>query len=223
MSVSRRAPLLAALSLALPLATTGCKSKEPAGPPPSGLPPLAADPAAGMPADHPTHPPTATGAQGMPLGMANDPGVNPHAGGMPPGHPAVGEGAGMDEQATPGDIPFDPKAVVKGVLRLDDKVKAKVAEGDVIFLVARGADAAGAPGPVLAVKKLNAGKWPLSFTLDARDAMVSGTKLHGKVVITARVDKDGDAISKNPGDVTGASRPVEVPADKVVITLDTVL
>ena len=53
--------------------------------------------------------------------------------------------------------------------------------------------------------------------------MVSGTKLHGKVVVTARVDKDGDAISKNPGDVTGVSRAVDVPAAKVVVTLDTVL
>src|SRR5579862_6901263 len=155
MSGCRRAPLLAAF--ALPLVLGACKDNTPpAGPPPSSLPPLAAEPAAAMPADHPTHPPM---------------GAMPPAGAMPPGHPPIGEGAGMDEQATPGDIPFDPKSVVKGVLRLDDKVKTKVADGDVIFLVARGADASGAPGPVLAVKKLNASTWPLPFTLDARDAM----------------------------------------------------
>ncbi len=209
-----------ALPIAL-LAFAACQTKsEPApssAPPPQGLPPLSAhDPLAAAPADHPEHPPTG-GGMGMP--------------GMPPGHPPImpgqqmppATGGGDEEQASPGDIPFDPKAVVSGVLRLDDKVKGKVADGDVIFLVARGADPSGAPGPVLAVKKMNASKWPLPFTLDARDAMVSGTKLHGKVVVTARVDKDGDAISKNPGDVTGASRPVEVPAAKVVITLDTVL
>jgi hypothetical protein len=131
---------------------------------------------------------------------------------------------GADDPAatTPGDVPFDPKTVIAGVLRLDDKVKSKVAAGDVIFLVARGAEP-GAPGPVLAVKKLTVASWPLPFSLDGRDAMVAGTTLHGKVVISARVDKDGDAISKNPGDVTGTSRPVEVPTDRVVITLDTVL
>jgi hypothetical protein len=203
MSVGRRA-----LPLAFALAFAACKSKAepPTAPPSAALPPLSEPAAAAPPGDRPVHPPSGS-APAMPA--------------MPPGHPPVMPGA--EEQESPGDIAFDPKAVVNGVLRLDDKVKSKVAEGDVIFLVARGASPTGEPGPVLAVKKLTASKWPLNFTLDARDAMVSGTKLHGKVIVTARVDKDGDAISKNPGDVTGSSRPVEVPAEKVVITLDTVL
>jgi hypothetical protein len=212
MSVSRRAlPFAVAALFAL-----GCQSKPDApssAPPPSGLPPLGEEPKAAPPSDHPVHAPMGDPLAGAPSGMPA----------MPPGHPAIDPAQAEAEAATPGDIPFDPKAVVNGVLRLDDKVKAKVAEGDVIFLVARGADPSGQPGPVLAVKRMTAGKWPLVFTLDARDAMVSGTKLHGKVVVSARVDKDGDAISKNPGDVTGASRPVDVPAQKVVITLDTVL
>jgi hypothetical protein len=209
MLVSRRA--LTALVLVAALPSGGCEKKPAAPPPPStGLPPLAATP--GIPKDHPEHEPSAALPADHPA--------------MPPGHPSVGgagEGAIDPNATTPGDIPFDPKAVVSGVLRLDDKVKGKVASGDVIFLVARGADPSGAPGPVLAVKKLVASKWPLPFELDARDAMVSGTKLHGKVVVTARVDKDGDALTKNPGDITGTSRALELPADKVVVTLDTVL
>src|SRR5581483_4077354 len=214
MSVSRRALPFAVAALV----GAGCQTKpeaQPGAPPPSGLPPLAAEEAKAAPGDRPVHAPMGGDPLAMPPG---------HGQAMPPGHPAIDPEQQIDpEAATPGDIAFDPKAVVSGVLRLDDKVKAKVAEGDVIFLVARGADASGQPGPVLAVKKMNAGKWPLSFTLDARDAMVSGTKLHGKVIVTARVDKDGDAISKNPGDVTGVSRAVDVPASKVVVTLDTVL
>ena len=46
--------------------------------------------------------------------------------------------------------------------------------------------------------------------------MIAGTKLAGKVMVTVRVDKDGDAMTKNPGDVTGQSKPVEPPAKKVV-------
>jgi hypothetical protein len=38
-----------------------------------------------------------------------------------------------------------------------------------------------------------------------------------------RVDKDGDATSKNPGDVTGVSAAIVPPVDKLVVTLDTVL
>ena len=71
-----------------------------------------------------------------------------------------------------------------------------------------GATGAGTP---LAVKKLTADKFPLKFSLDSRDAMLAGTTLAGKVVVTVRVDKDGDAITKNPGDVTGQTKPVEPP------------
>jgi hypothetical protein len=53
--------------------------------------------------------------------------------------------------------------------------------------------------------------------------MLAGTTLSGKVVVTVRVDKDGDAITKNPGDVTGQSKPVEPPKKDVVVALDTVL
>ena len=52
--------------------------------------------------------------------------------------------------------------------------------------------------------------------------MVAGTELTGDVVVSARYDQDSDAISKQPGDVTGQLR-VKVPADKLVLTLDTIL
>src|SRR5205085_708916 len=78
------------------------------------------------------------------------------------------------------------------------------------------------PGPPLAVKKLVAGAaWPMAFSVDGRDAMFPGTQLAGKVTVNVRVDKDGDAITKNPGDVTGTAAIVP-PADKLVVTLDTV-
>ena len=140
--------------------------------------------------------------------------------GLPAGHPAVGaNGAAAGNDTTPGDIPFDPKTVIAGVIKLDDKVKAKVAAGDVIYVVARSADQ---PGPPLAVKRLTAGSFPMPFQLDGRDAMMAGTKMSGKVTVNIRVDKDGDAMTKNPGDVTG-QKTIALPADKIVVTLDTVL
>jgi hypothetical protein len=178
--------------------------------PPPGMPPLTGMPPAATNKDKPEHPPTGQ--------------MDPHNHqGLPPGHPTVPEGNIDPAETTPGNIPFDPKTVISGVLRLDDKVKAKVKDGDVVFLTARQADPTGAPGAIVAVKKLTAAKWPMQFQLDGRDAMMTGTKMSGKVVITVRVDKDGDAITKNPGDVTGVSRALELPSDKVVVTLDTVL
>ena len=206
------------------------KKQEAAAPPPSGIPPLdqptAAQPAAG---DHPTHEATAGGGDNSAL-----PPGHPQ---LPPGHPPMGGATGGPTGgamggaapsgafggATPGGA-FDPKTVLAGVIKLEGKIKDKVAPGDVIFVVARkyeeGATGAGTP---LAVQKLTVDKFPLKFSLDSRDAMLAGTTLSGKVVVTARVDKDGDAITKNPGDVTGQTKPVEPPQKELILSLDKVL
>lgn len=214
--------MLAAASLLV-----ACDKKKEAVPPPSaGLPPLD-QPMTARPGDRPTHEPT-TGAAtaGAPSG-----------GELPPGHPPIGATAGgamgggamgaAPSGAFGGTTPggeFDPKTVVAGVIKVDGKVKDKIAPGDVIFVVARKyEEGASAPGTALAVKKLTAGKFPLPFALDSRDAMFAGTQLSGKVIVTVRVDKDGDAITKNPGDVTGQSKPIEPPQKNVVVQLDNVL
>jgi hypothetical protein len=209
-----------ALACGALLMSVGCdKKREAAAPPPSsGMPPLDQPAAtAGKPSDRPVHEPSAAAGGG-------------DTSGLPPGHPPVGatggaaaEGSGPFAGATPGGD-FDPKTVVAGVIKVDAKVKDKIAPGDTIFVVARKyEEGATGPGTPLAVKKLTAAKFPLPFALDSRDSMLAGTKLAGKVVVTVRVDKDGDAISKNPGDVTGQSKPVEPPQKNVVVSLDTVL
>jgi hypothetical protein len=224
-SFRRVGAVLVALALA-----AGCNTKKEAPPPPSGIPPLDQPMNnAAVPSDHPVHEP-ATAEPGAAPGAANDklpPGHPPVANAMPPGHPPVagneGSGSSMFQGATPGDVDFDPKTVLAGVIKVDAKVKDAVKEGDTIFLVARQFDPSGVQGPPLAVRKLTVGKFPLPFSLDSRDAMLAGTKLAGKVVVTARVDKDGDAMTKNPGDVTGQSKAVVPPSSKVEVNLDKIL
>lgn len=202
MFVLRRAILGAGCAALLVFVSAGCEKKS-APPPSGGMPPLAATPA--------------TPSESGETHSVHDP-VDPNAQ-LPPGHPQLGQG-GRIEGATPGDIAFDPKTVLKGEIRLDKKVRDQVKAGDVIYIVARSADN---PGPPLAVRRLTAADWPLAFSLDSRDAMMAGTQLAGKVTISVRVDKDGDAMTKNPGDVVGSSAPLSPPDDKVIITLDKVL
>lgn len=207
-----------------------CDKKQEAGAPPSaGMPPLD-QPAGGgtAPGDHPVHPPTAGGDNNMlPPGHPALPGGHPAAlGGPPQPEPMPPSGAapsGAFVGTTPGGT-FDPKTVLAGTIKADGKVKDKIAAGDVIFVVARRyEEGATGPGTPLAVQKLTFDKFPIKFALDSRDAMLAGTTLSGKVVVTVRVDKDGDAITKNPGDVTGQSKVVEPPKKDVVVSLDTVL
>jgi hypothetical protein len=199
------------------------KKKEAVAPPSSGMPPLD-QPATGAaaPSEHPVHEPSAAGEGGaLPPGHPALPAGHPQS--MTGGAAATGAPAGPFAGSTPGGD-FDPKTVLEGVIKADGKVKDKIAVGDVVFVVARKyEEGATAPGTPLAVRKLTVDILPLKFSLDSRDAMFAGTTLAGKVVVTVRVDKDGDAMTKNPGDVTGQSKPVEPPKKDLVVSLDTVL
>ena len=110
------------------------------------------------------------------------------------------------------------------MIRLGAKAAGMAQAGGVVFVVVKQADATGAgSGPPLAVDRLT---WPptgdLVFALSEANAMVAGTKLDGDVVVTAHYDQDGEARSKQPGDILGEVR-VKVPADNVVLPLDNVL
>ena len=83
----------------------------------------------------------------------------------------------------------------------------------------------GGVGQVLAVQRYTVGSWPLAFELTQDNVMFAGMRLEGKVVLTARVDQDGDAMTKQAGDIEGTSPPVAVPAQGAVpveLLLDTV-
>lgn len=163
--------------------------------------------------------------------------ANPHGGtgaapAMPPGHPPIDNphGGGSPDVAAMGlpppdpNRPINPNNRIKGVIKAHAKAKDRMAAGGAIFLIVKraGADGAPLPGPPLAVDKLTWSKDELPFELTEKQAMIAGTELTGDVVVTARYDQDGDAISKQPGDVSGSVR-VKVPADKVALTLDDVL
>ena len=222
MSSFRRGAQIAIACSALVIASACDKKQEAAAPPSAGMPPLDQPTAAAVPGDRPVHPPTTGSDNALP------PGHPP----LPADHPSMLGGAGAPSGAAPsgafgGTTPggaFDPKTVLSGVIKADGKVKDEIAAGDVVFVVARRyEEGATGPGTPLAVQKLTVDKFPLKFSLDSRDAMLAGTTLSGKVVVTVRVDKDGDAITKNPGDVTGQSKPVEPPKKDVVVSLDTIL
>jgi hypothetical protein len=212
--MTKRCLALALSAFAL-CAFAGCDGKPaPKAEPSHGLPPLDphAAPTVAMPRD--VHPPT-------------DP--TPSGAAMPPGHPHVAPndnphgGEAALEQMTPGDIAFDKATVIAGTLKLDAKLKDKVKTGDTIFIVVRAEGTGGAPGQVLAVQRVEAKTFPMPFQIDSRDAMVAGTQMKAPVVLSVRVDKDGDAMSKNPGDVTGTVTIGALPAPRLTLNLDKVL
>lgn len=166
------------------------------------------------------------------LDMDGDP-ADPHAGLDMTGaadnpHAGVDMAGGSDVTklglaAPDPDRPIDPTHRVAGVITVDPKLKDRVKSGTAVFVIVKRAGPDGAPsGPPLAVDKLTWSGDHVAFELTEAQAMVAGTDLTGSVVVTARYDQDGDALSREPGDVTGQVG-VKIPADHVKLTLDTVL
>jgi hypothetical protein len=224
----RIAPILVATLLAF-----GCSKKSQ-----DGLPP-AQDWSGGQMAEAQPQPPGTAKVNPHQMGgggnMGGDqlPPGHPPTDDLPPGHPPMDQAGGggggggpdvtqMGLSAPDPNRKIDANRRIRGTIKVDAKAKDKVKAGGAIFLIVKKADANGAPsGAPLAVDKVTYAD-NLQFTLTEANAMVAGTELTGDVVVTARYDQDSDAISKQPGDVTGMTR-VKVPADNVELKLDTVL
>jgi hypothetical protein len=86
----------------------------------------------------------------------------------------------------------------------------------VLFVIARSA----AAGPPLAVKRLPAGRFPIPFALGAQDVMIPGRRLEGAITLTARVDSDGNPLTRDARDLEGGlPGQVQVPALDLKIVL----
>jgi hypothetical protein len=158
---------------------------------------------------------------------------------MPPDHPSMLRGRNQDDanSAAARNVAPPPPAEnaaadtaagagnIRGTIRIADKLADKAQSGSTLFLVARTfveGGGGGSAGPVLAVQRYTTSTWPLSFELTQDNVMLAGMRLSGKVVLTARVDQDGDAMTKQAGDIEGTSPPITVPAQNVALVLDTV-
>jgi hypothetical protein len=95
---------------------------------------------------------------------------------------------------------------ISGTITLAPGLEKSVKAGQTLFISARRDAGDGKRGMMLAAKKVvlkGPQAFPLKYTMTGRDVMMQGTILAGQVRVHARIDQDGDAISKQPGDVTG--------------------
>jgi hypothetical protein len=235
---------LLSVAPALALGLSGCEKKKSA----EGLPPATdwqapapvatgeeapANPHAGMGIDpqggaDPHAGIDMSGAGGDPHAGVDMRAGSPHAGIDMSADSPHGDGAGVDvsKMGLPSpdpSRPVDASKFLKGVLKASPLTQAKMKPGGVIFISVRRAGPDGAPsGAPIAVERLTVGSWPVPFELTEANAMIGGTGFTGPVVVMARYDQDSDALSKQPGDVTGMVK-ASIPADKLTIALDTVL
>jgi tetratricopeptide (TPR) repeat protein len=106
----------------------------------------------------------------------------------------------------------DPRDVVGTI----DAPTGALRPGDLLFLSARPQGVTS--GPPTWVQRLQPTAFPLSFRIGPAHAMLGGDP-PAKLVLTARIDRDGDPTTKGPDDLEGRSGVVAPGAADVRITL----
>ena len=108
---------------------------------------------------------------------------------------------------------------VKGTITVAKELNNKLPENAALFIIARKeGDTGRAP---LAVQRFENFEFPLEYSIGQADVMMPGSVFAGPVVITARLDGDGNATSSK-GDVEGAkaAKPgdgnIDIQMDKLI-------
>lgn len=104
---------------------------------------------------------------------------------LPVNHPPVGAA----------EAPVEPPIHV--TLDVDESAKAKLKPGAVLFVIARAEGVTA--GPPAAVKRLTGVSFPFTFDLTSADSML-GQPLPPRVRLEARIDSDGNPLTKDPSD-----------------------
>ena len=116
-----------------------------------------------------------------------------HAGVAPPDEVHAAPDTGMG-----GDMAGGTPPRLSGVVELDGSARARAGGGGgVVFVTVRAAGVTS--GPPIAVKRFSAAALPGAFAIGAADSMM-GQELPESVFIEARLDPDGDPMSRAPTD-----------------------
>lgn len=124
--------------------------------------------------------------------------------GAPSGGAAAAPGAAGAPAAAPA-APVPGEAAGGGfrlVLELDPALAGQVAPGTPIFVAVRQAGVKA--GPPAAVKRLVAGAFPMQVAIGPGDTMM-GQPLPASAYVEARVDADGNAMTRSPSDPTASA------------------
>ena len=110
------------------------------------------------------------------------------------------------QPSTAASAPADASAnPVSGLVKLGEGIDASVVKAsDVLFIMARESQGGGKAGRLVAVQRHGQLSFPKRYELSGKDAMVPGVPFKGPFVVYARLDRDGDPMTKGEDDLYGA-------------------
>ena len=147
-----------------------------------------------------------------------------------PAAPPTAQGSGMASGGAPmGVVPPSrtetPRAgasagePVRGSVEVAPELAGQLPAGAVLFVIARNHGAVG--GPPLAVLRVPDPSLPMAFEIGPQNVMIPSMQFAGDISLTAQLDADGNAMTRQPGDLRGQlAEPVRPGSEGVRLVLD---
>ncbi len=123
-------------------------------------------------------------------------------------------GAPMQAPAAAPAVEEPAEDAIRGTISLPEGVDPG---GGTVFLFVRAPGAGG--GPPLAVQRYPGSALPLEYAIGSESMMMGGGSLPGEVIVEARLDADGNAMTTGPDDFSARSEPVAPGAEGVDLPL----
>jgi hypothetical protein len=145
--------------------------------------------------------------------------AGPPGAGMPSAQPAaqLDSRQGDTRQRTAQPASSDAGDTISGVIEIGDAIDDSRPADAMLFIIARSQPT----GPPLAVLRVPSASFPHSFEIGQAQVMIPTLKFAGQVRLSARLDSDGNAMTKLPGDLVGeVAIPLLPGASGVVLVLD---
>ena len=127
-------------------------------------------------------------------------------------------GALPPARAEAGGAPSTAGTAITGEITLPAELAMARPDDAVLFVIARPEGVQG--GPPLAVLRIPDPEFPLAFSIGPENVMIPSMQFAGAISLSARLDADGNAMTRTPGDISSARQDGLAPgASGVVLEL----
>lgn len=108
-------------------------------------------------------------------------------------------------------------APIEGRIEIAPELAMARPDGGVLFVIARPDGARG--GPPLAVLRIPSPEFPLEFSIGPENVMIPSMQFQGAITLSARLDADGNAMTRGAGDISSAPQASLSPGSQGVVLM----
>jgi hypothetical protein len=133
---------------------------------------------------------------------------------LPEGHPDMS--VPMETPPPAAKAKASAPLALTGIVQVSPALKEPWPKGAFVFVIARSEKG----GPPYAVRRYSGVTPPFAFKLGPDNLMIPGLPAPRRLVLSVRVDQDGDAMTRQPGDLEGGPTAAVPPQASVEIVVD---